>query len=207
MRKCEHCGKEVTSKHNHVVYCSHKCANVATAKSRTKRVEITCLNCSKVFTETPSAIKYRGEIKFCSQKCHGQHRVKTGGKWTILECDFCHKEFSKLNIRLRKLNFCSVGCRKKHSRMYPLKRGGFWYENGYKVIYTGKGRGIKEHINIMQESIGRELKKNEVVHHINGIRDDNRLENLQIMTNAEHSRLHRLKDIENGIPCIKRSGD
>jgi hypothetical protein len=49
----------------------------------------------------------------------------------------------------------------------------------------------------MEAHLGRNLKRygfnhkdNEVVHHINGVRDDNRLENLQLMTTSEHISLH-----------------
>ena len=47
-----------------------------------------------------------------------------------------------------------------------------------------------EHILVMEESIGRYITRDEVVHHKNGIRNDNRLENLQLMTFKEHDRYH-----------------
>lgn len=52
---------------------------------------------------------------------------------------------------------------------------------------------ILEHDLIMECYIGRWLKENEVVHHINGDRKDNRLKNLQLMTRSEHTKLHRNK--------------
>lgn len=70
-------------------------------------------------------------------------------------------------------------------------RIGSWIENGYRVIYAGNGKGIKEHRLIMQKYLGRELDSNEHVHHKNGDRLDNRIENLKIMTVSEHMRLHR----------------
>lgn len=57
----------------------------------------------------------------------------------------------------------------------------------------------------MEDFLGRKLLKNEVIHHINEIRDDNRLENLKLITKGEHSALHRKKEIEKGKKLFKRS--
>ncbi|RLI43726.1 hypothetical protein DRO59_00045 [Candidatus Bathyarchaeota archaeon] len=46
------------------------------------------------------------------------------------------------------------------------------------------------HILVAERALGRPLKKGEVVHHINGDPFDNRRENLIIMKQAEHSRIH-----------------
>ena len=42
----------------------------------------------------------------------------------------------------------------------------------------------------MEQHIGRYLKDDEVVHHKNKIRNDNRIENLQLMTFKEHASFH-----------------
>jgi hypothetical protein len=68
-------------------------------------------------------------------------------------------------------------------------------ERGYILIYLpehpyGKGNYVYEHRLVMENKIGRYLIKNEVVHHINEIKYDNRIENLQLMTNSEHTTLH-----------------
>ena len=42
----------------------------------------------------------------------------------------------------------------------------------------------------MENHIGRKLNRNEVVHHKNGNKIDNRIENLEIMSLSEHSKIH-----------------
>lgn len=57
------------------------------------------------------------------------------------------------------------------------------------VIKTINGVQHLEHRLIMEEHLGRKLSADEVVHHINGDKKDNRIDNLQVMTWSEHSRL------------------
>lgn len=60
----------------------------------------------------------------------------------------------------------------------------------YKAI---KINGVKrdQHRYLMEQYLGRTLTSSEVVHHRNENKRDNRLENLQVMTRAEHARLHQ----------------
>lgn len=62
--------------------------------------------------------------------------------------------------------------------------------NGYWMLWLGGAR-VYEHRLIMERHIGRALTRQEFVHHINGDRRDNRLENLQLMTIAEHNGIHK----------------
>lgn len=50
---------------------------------------------------------------------------------------------------------------------------------------------VLKHRLIVEREIGRYLEPNEDVHHVNGVRDDNRIENLQLLSHSEHTRLHQ----------------
>lgn len=72
------------------------------------------------------------------------------------------------------------------------------WKGGRDITNTGyirlqiNGEAILEHRYKMEKHLKRKLKKNEVVHHKNGIKTDNRLRNLELISsNSEHMKLHR----------------
>jgi len=120
-------------------------------------------------------------------------------------CDSCEVEYweKKYSAFRYKKSFCSNPCHwesLKTSQRFsnnPFWKGGRIIRKGYVQIKLGKGEPgtdsqgyIREHHLVMMKKIGRLINKNEEVHHKNKIKDDNRIENLMLLTKAEHSRLH-----------------
>lgn len=113
----------------------------------------------------------------------------------IVKCDYCGNTFESFKCyeKRSKHRFCSKKCEAKfkeyNNTRTSWKGGHIGKTTGYKYIRID-GKDVEEHRLIMEKHIGRRLGRDEVVHHINGIKTDNRIENLQIMSRADHMRFH-----------------
>lgn len=120
-----------------------------------------CPQCNNVF----KVFKCR-EKRYCSSKCYGNSRIGI------------------------KRNFDMSGDKNPN-----WKGGRLIDKDGYILIYKPNHPNknaigyVREHRLVMEKKLKRLLKMTEVVHHINNIKDDNRIENLMLFkTRSEHDK-------------------
>lgn len=96
----------------------------------------------------------------------------------------------------------NCGCVRKSSVRHVGKsnrKTGKWMSNGYIMVTLppdvgGKRKSKPEHRMIMEKIIGRDLRPEETIHHKNGIRSDNRPENLELWA-SRHKPGQRVSDL------------
>lgn len=197
---CEICGKRCSvrktlyeSVKNH--YCSLQCS----AKGKKKFPTKYCEHCGAAFY--PVFL----EQKFCSGKCKGlAHRSKR----VLYRCKQCQKRFWAIqsNDKNRVRKFCSVDCSKKYftGPRHHRWEGGRSHMGGYSIVRRGKNPKrvkkngyILEHVLIMEAYLGRPLdyhgvghRDNELVHHVDRDKKNNKISNLELCIAHEHARYH-----------------
>jgi hypothetical protein len=142
-------------------------------KASWREVTRTCEGCQSDFD--PKG-RYQ---RFCSQGCVSTSRKGTPRR--RLEdkiCETCGESYRRASPNSR---YCSRTC------YVGAARHRYEHVSGYVAVYAPNEPGanrsnglIAEHRLVMQQYLGRALRPDESVHHINGVKSDNRIQNLQL---------------------------
>lgn len=211
---CQHCGKEFGGiKSRPRVYCGRDCQTASSRgrkhpgprKPQQGKVTRTCQCCGKEF----QLWKYRektGRGKYCGVECYrkvGPSKVSKRGTKIERECEKCGKPFQTWTSHVKRGwgRFCGQSCSNSTKSQAPPWRGDLpWKKNsrGYLVIkrqscpVSSPTGMLLQHRLAYWQAHGESnevlalLKNGAVIHHLNGIKDDNRIENLEMRLKGHH---------------------
>jgi len=173
------------------IVCSKDCYNTMFSK----KVLCRCLFCGKEFTLPPARIRSGGG-KYCSNICKHADRTTSAEK----RCEVCGEPI-KVNPSRPQKRFCSYACRGKAMRGEAHPQYKQEKISTYGYIYDRKASEYWfEHRKIAEQIMGRKLESGEIIHHIDGDRRNNCVENLMYFpTISAHLLFHSGKG-EPGIP-------
>lgn len=154
-------------------------------KSPTRRkhpaVDVICAWCCTTFKRPPSKVK---EYNYCSRDCYAKAQSRThnpDGYKTVTDYSAQSTNMKRLNAELNPTRMTD----ETRAKLREAHLG-----KGDRKTYQ-KIHGRHVHRVVAEQKIGRPLRSDEIVHHIDGDIHNNRPENLQVMTQREHIEIHR----------------
>lgn len=178
-------------------------------------VFVTCSHCGRQYNPTKAVVRqhknYPNTLYCCSRPCQQSYAQPLMVKRRLLprtekSCVFCGDGFTVIKSTAHR-KYCSRECRSEHlkeimrghgPRKPPVQGTRRKNKTGYIEVYMPShpmakwGGWMLEHRLIMSQHLGRTLLGTETVHHIDGVRDNNRVENLRLASPADHVILSRV---------------
>ena len=146
-------------------------------------MERICIICQQVFTVTPQQRKY------CAQCQKIENYDETKGRL----CRLCGNPLKRI-ARPRATSLCYQCYRENALKgpAHPRWKGGrqFDKQTGYIYIHNPDGSKKMEHRLIWEKAHGKKLPEHWAVHHLNGIKTDNRPDNLWALNKGDHGKAH-----------------
>jgi len=149
------------------------------------KIQIKCDWCGKLIERYPSQIKRHN---FCSKKCLSEFSARDLNPEGYAGL----KDYSSMSRNMREMNAAMNPTRMTENtrRRVRIARLGTGKGQGYTKVY-----GAAAHRVAAEKKLGRKLSPEEVVHHIDGKKKNNRPENLMVFpSQAEHAAWHKLHD-------------
>lgn len=159
--------------------CSLACGSIY---KRKPRVTKPCEVCGAPIEGTA---RYLARRRFCSRRCGSPTVGREQSTKVGRPCPGCDGLIVDYPNALAKRRYCSIPCARRHQSK-RFTTGPVVQAHGYVTV----GRRYV-HRMVAEEMLGRPLRTDEHVHHINGNKTDNRPENLMVLSAAEHARLSR----------------
>jgi len=152
---------------------------------RVPKIPCICEECGETFEVLPSTFK-SSPCRFCSRLCANRWIIKHSENHKRARNHHKAPWLRKLNLTPGRNKKIAIDNRHKNRATHVKKR-----KNNGKTYAKFYGR--HEHRVVAEQMLGRDLKPDEIVHHIDNDKRNNDPSNLQIMNQVEHARLHAIR--------------